>query len=270
MRRSAAVAAAMGISVSLALVAGPAQAIVGGQPDDDHPEVGALVAYGHIFGADEPWYWPFCTGTLIAEDVVLTAGHCVDLPESITPPGTEFFMTFAEDVDDDGDVPEESLVPVGEMEIHPDFAVARGTPGAADVALLRLEEQVPITPALLPEQGRLTAADRSTWFTAVGYGISREDPKRKGPLTQFFDGVRRAADQRMIRYNSSWLMLSMNPATGNAGTCNGDSGGPHFLTGTHVVMSVTSWGDRYCRATDWTARVDTPAVLEFIEDFVDE
>jgi hypothetical protein len=58
----------------------------------------------------------------------------------------------------------------------------------------------------------------------------------------------------------------MNPSTGDGGTCYGDSGGPHFL-GTTVV-SVTVTGDRYCRATDKTYRVDTPTARSFLGLYV--
>jgi hypothetical protein len=51
--------------------------------------------------------------------------------------------------------------------------------------------------------------------------------------------------------------MSMNPSTGSGGTCYGDSGGPHFLRDSKVVVSVTVTGDRWCRATDKTYRLDT-------------
>jgi secreted trypsin-like serine protease len=64
----------------------------------------------------------------------------------------------------------------------------------------------------------------------------------------------------------------MNPSTGNGGTCFGDSGGPHFLgagpTETRVVVAVTVTGDRYCRATDKTYRLDAPQARSFLDDFV--
>jgi hypothetical protein len=38
---------------------------------------------------------------------------------------------------------------------------------------------------------------------------------------------------------------SMNEATGDAGTCYGDSGGPHFLGGetSNLIVSITLTGD---------------------------
>ena len=64
----------------------------------------------------------------------------------------------------------------------------------------------------------------------------------------------------------------MNPSTGNGGTCYGDSGGPHFLgagpSETTTIVSVTVTGDRFCRATDKTYRIDTASALSFLSEFV--
>jgi secreted trypsin-like serine protease len=65
----------------------------------------------------------------------------------------------------------------------------------------------------------------------------------------------------------------MNQATGDGGTCYGDSGGPHFLgagsTETDVVVSITVTGDTVCKATHKTYRVDTASARDFLDDFVD-
>ena len=58
----------------------------------------------------------------------------------------------------------------------------------------------------------------------------------------------------------------MNLATGNGGTCYGDSGGPHFLDG--VVVALTITGDAPCKALDKTYRLDTPWAQEFLAQFV--
>ena len=61
------------VAIVLAVIAGmigatPAYAITGGQPDGEgHPQVGLIVDW---------YYGSICTGTLISENVVLTAGHC--------------------------------------------------------------------------------------------------------------------------------------------------------------------------------------------------
>ena len=62
----------------------------------------------------------------------------------------------------------------------------------------------------------------------------------------------------------------MNPSTGDAGGCFGDSGGPHFLGGTqsNLIVSITVTGDSVCRATDKTYRLDTPSARDFLGDYV--
>ena len=109
----------------------------------------------------------------------------------------------------------------------------------------------------------------STTFTPVGYGTVRDD-KTGGPHALFFDGIRRFASQSFMSLLKVWLNLSMQPSTGNGGTCFGDSGGPHFLGGTssNLIVSTTITGDAMCRASDKTYRLDTPVARAFLDDFV--
>jgi secreted trypsin-like serine protease len=106
----------------------------------------------------------------------------------------------------------------------------------------------------------------------VGYGTVRET-NRTG-----FDAIldnmdRNKVDQEFLSLTKAWLTLSMNLATGNGGTCYGDSGGPHFIhlngAETNIVASVTVTGDAPCKATDKTYRMDTESARSFLGDFVD-
>jgi len=85
------------------------------------------------------------------------------------------------------------------------------------------------------------------------------------------DGTRRYATQEALNIQKAWLLLSMNPSTGNGGTCYGDSGGPHFLGGvnSNLIVSTTITGDAPCRATDKTYRLDTTSARDFLDDFVE-
>ena len=68
---------------------------------------------------------------------------------------------------------------------------------------------------------------------------------------------------------SMQLSSEMNPSTGNGGTRYGDSGGPHFLGDTDMVVSLTVTGDAWCRATDVTYRLDTDSARSYLSQFVD-
>src|SRR6185312_16119887 len=55
----------------------PANAITHGQPDDGaHPYVGELLFFVPDARFDDPGSWFTCSGTLLDDHVVLTAGHC--------------------------------------------------------------------------------------------------------------------------------------------------------------------------------------------------
>jgi secreted trypsin-like serine protease len=66
--------------------------------------------------------------------------------------------------------------------------------------------------------------------------------------------------------------LAQTQATGDGGTCNGDSGGPEFLgagaTETPIQVSVTVTGDVQCHATNVDYRLDTPQARAFLGQFV--
>jgi hypothetical protein len=252
--------AALAATLTLALVT-PALAITFGQVDTQNrfPYVGALI--GEVDGEK----FLFCTGTLIEDgdggwsNLYLTAGHCVD-------DGQQMWVSF--DAAIDPEAPETATLLRGIAHAHPDFACC-GFNDPFDIAVVVLDaEVVGITPAPVAEEGLLDsmskAALREATFVTVGYGDAR-DVKTGGLNTLFFDGLRRWTEQTMMNFNSVWLNLSMQPSTGDGGTCYGDSGGPHFLNG--VVVSVTVTGDIPCRATDKTYRVDTAVAQEFLSGF---
>ena len=248
------------VSLAVLLLAVPAQAITFGQPDgNQHPNVGALV-----------YEWEgvkdiACSGTLISPTVFLTAAHCVNWMPRAGIPQDEVWVTFDEIFSADATLLEATYY------INPLYGLKSYDP--QDVAVLVLDEPVSgITPATLPAAGLLDqmkadGALKGQPFVAVGYGTVRDD-KTKGPHALYWEGNRRYADQTFMALTKDWLDISMNPSTGDGGTCYGDSGGPHFLGDTGMVVSLTVTGDRFCRATDKTYRLDTPSARAYLDDFV--
>lgn len=258
MGRKLALLAVLGVALA---AAGGTQAITFGQLDGNrHPNVGALV-----FEDEEGERGILCSGTLIASDVFLTASHCTAFLESIGVAPGNVWVTFDPTFD------EASPLLPGTYHTNPDFGFSGpgGFSDPHDIAVVVLDAPAAgVTPARLPTLNRLDGmALKRQRFVAVGYGTVREN-KTKGPASLFFDGQRRFAEQGFNALGKTWLHLSMNPSTGSGGTCFGDSGGPHFIGTSDVVASLTVTGDRFCRATDVTYRVDTASARAFLDDFV--
>ena len=246
----------------------PAAAITYGEPDgDDHPFVGSMV-----LSVPGEGLFQFCSGTLIDEDVFLTASHCTAAVEAIigSDPTIELLITF------DSTISESGTFFTGTMHTNPLFA-SGGLSDLYDVAVIVLDESPGITTASLPEAGLLDQlkADhilKDTRFTAVGYGTVRES------RTTGFQGIldnldRNRVEQGFNSLTNAWLNLPMTESTGNGGTCYGDSGGPHFIhldgKETDIVASITVTGDAPCKAADKTYRMDTQSARDFLAEFVD-
>jgi secreted trypsin-like serine protease len=253
------------VLVIAAVAATTASAITFGEADGNrHPNVGALVA---DWNPDSPGPDQFCTGTLVTSTLFLTAAHCMTGWE----PGTQISVTFSPTYDE-GSASPSGLVPVTSYVIHEKFGQSGGGADAYDIAMVTLATPQSATPAQLPTLGLMNTYSqqqlRGLTFTAVGYGLTRTS-KKTGPHAFADPEARLVAQQSLNSLKPTWLNLSMNPSTGNGGTCYGDSGGPHFLGGmtSNLLVSLTVTGDAMCRATDLTYRLDTFVAQEFLSRF---
>jgi hypothetical protein len=252
--------------------ASPAYAITFGEPTGpgEYTNVGSLIGSVLLDGDGNVVTDPsaavtvldfqWCTGTLIGDTEFLTAAHCVlGFPDFI-----QFSVTFDWEIDSDQDGlvdPGVSKILVEQFATHPD-ALAGGANNIYDMAIAHLEWSPGLTPAELAPLGALDRKlPKDQTFIAVGYGTVRED--KTGGTKSFTPArYRMKSIQTINSVNKAWVTFSMNPSTGNGGTCYGDSGGPHFLDGKIVSLTVT--GDTPCRSTDKTYRVDTPWAQDWI------
>ena len=247
----------------IALSYNPVDAITWGEPDFDHPNVGAMV----VDWPDEgPYQW--CSGTLIHPQIFLTAGHCTD---GLDQYGIEtVWVNF-----DPYALTPETLRLVDQVITHPDYAWEGNNPH--DVGLLILADPVmDITPATLPPEGYLTdlkhagalrSGPNGAKFTMVGYGGVLSWPP---PQIEYPD-IRQLAISEYIALVPAQLHLSQNPLKGDSGTCFGDSGGPAFYVtqdGQEILVGITSWGDAQCVTTGFYYRTDIPDTLDFVQTMI--
>ncbi len=241
----AAVAAASLVFVGIAV------AIVNGGPDGTgHPSVGALLAPQ----AFSDGTWEECTGTLISPTVFLTAEHC---DEGLTIVKVTFDSSYDSAT---------GTTYSGTWHGDPDYSKNQGDPH--DLAVVVLDRPVPgVTPSQLPALGQLDSLSHGASITSVGYG-AQSVTMGKGGATFHYADVRYVATGSVNALTPTWIRASMNPATGNGGTCYGDSGGPNFLGDTNIIAGTTITGDFVCRATNVDYRLDTPSARAFLGQFV--
>ena len=222
--------------------------------------------------------FPICTGTLIAPDVFLTASHCtLFFEQDLAPRGYVAAVSF------DNPIPfadltstSTRLVTVADVVSNPGYSRAQSDSGDIAVLLVDPRQTTGIVPATLPAAGLLDTLSahnglKGTVYTAVGYGLQN---RVTGGGTPFFED--RNPVPRMFAFssfnalNGGYLRLSMNPATGDGGTCFGDSGGPNFLNvnGTRTLVAITITGDAVCRATSVVYRLDIASARAFLAPYV--
>jgi secreted trypsin-like serine protease len=214
-----------------------------------HPNVGALVSPTQYSDGT----WLYCSGTLIAPTVFLTAAHCAD----DNGPAIVTFDTayVAGDTTYSGTFHVDPLYPGPQSDLH-------------DIAVVVLDKAVTrIKPARLPAADSLSALPSNQLFTSVGYG-AYEVTNEPGGHRYLYNDVRMVATGTLNSTNKTWLRISMNPSLGNGGTCYGDSGGPNFLGTTDIVAATTITGDAVCRSTNVDYRLDTVSARAFLAQFV--
>jgi len=246
--------------VAVAVTASSANAITYGEPTGEtYSYVGGLVTTSTRTGEK----YVYCTGTLISPTVFLTAAHC-DISDRT---GTDqACVTF------ESELTQESTLYCGTFIASEYYTYKQKDPN--DLAVIVFEEPLPAeigTATVVDEVGYLDAlfADReltpSTEFISVGYGGTEFTNAPGGPYPTYLD-IRMFATGTFRALGPGYIRISQNPATGDAGTCYGDSGGPQFLDG--ILVSITVTGDVLCKSTNVVQRLDTELAQEFLNTYL--
>jgi hypothetical protein len=265
---------AVALVATLAVAITPAGAITNGEPDGDrHPYVGLITFYD-----EEGVYLWRCSGTLMTQTLLLTAGHCTERPAASAQ------VWFDSGPIDAGNYP---LTPVedrppcdaysgwpctggdatGTPRGHPDY-----DPDAFflhDLGVVVLDTAV-TKPAygVLPSEGALSDLPKHASLTAVGYGLQKSFPdpaSRKDEAIR----IRLVGEPRIMGIDNNYvgdfaILTSFDARRG--GTCFGDSGGPNFIGSSNVVGAVTSFGTTdTCKGHNGAYRVDQEDDLEWLK-----
>jgi trypsin len=185
--------------------------IIGGVPTTDFPDCVAV-------GTNFQWC---CTGTLVAPNVVVTAGHCQG--------GCSARVFFGTNVNTSGEI-----VPVKKAVRHPQYGIGGKH---NDLTVLILERDVKtVKPRKL---ATTTMVDKAHFIRAVGFGNTDPESTSGYGIKRMVDipiaSVSCAADGPARYGCDAGLELVAGAPFLNKDSCNGDSGGPIY------VKSGTAW-----------------------------
>lgn len=247
---------------SASLDKGASTKIVNGVPTGSaYGNVGAVMYdfAGDGLDADD---W-FCSGSLIAPTVFLTAAHCLQF----LPADAQVYITFAPSAAEGV----AKAIAATAFHYDPLYAQNQNDPHDIGVVILPAKATKGITPMRLPTAGYLDQANeknglKGTEFLNIGYG--GDVPKTGQPIITY-DGVRKVSTSTFMALEAAWLWLSMNASTGDGGDCYGDSGGPKVLkSDPGMVLALVVTGDANCRATTKDYRVDSASARAFLGNYV--
>lgn len=184
-----------------------------------------------------------CTGSLVAEDVILTAGHCTQANPA------QLFIYFSKDV------PTDMQAFVDGRQSNPLVRqVIGGVTNPAwskltddqeknwgDLSLLKFTGSIPAgykTADLIPADAKLTNGMK---ITLAGFGLTQPlvDENHQVQATELRKVSVKIDD---VNFSETEMMLKTDQGKGS---CHGDSGGPGFVSvgGHSVIAGITSRAD---------------------------
>lgn len=237
--------------------------IVGGKavPNGKYPFMVHMTAYSWTGS------WS-CGGTLVDNNSVLTAAHCVPAPDTIAVDLVVGRTVLSK--------PQGQIREATKGFLHPRYDGNRNS--SYDVAVLKLNKAVSgIKPIKLATAKQDNLEKPGTKLTVAGWGNTRfggtsTDRMREVSLPVVSDAKAQKAWSSYPNNPARWRYFpALMVAAGKDGTgssCQGDSGGPLFAPGSRTQVGIVSYGHN-CNTTRYPAvftEVNNSNIRSFVVD----
>jgi len=263
------------LTSAAAVTVAPAGAVTGNFVEDNVHDYVVLIAF---YDANGDFLWR-CSGSLLNEYTVLTAGHCTDTKGGATSAivwasqeGGKLYngTTVLEDPltgypNECLDSPEYPCATSHTLKEYGYIGNVFLHGNNKDVGLVILDDPIVLDEyAALADVNNVSELPVGTEITYSGYGVSGEKPsvlsyRERLMATGFIVSTH---NTNSAGFN---IQLSTNPGDGRGGSCFGDSGGPILYDSTNVVLGVNSFViNGQCAGVGFAYRTDQADVLAWI------
>jgi hypothetical protein len=260
---------------AIAANASPAGAVTGNFTKDYEHTYVVLIAF---YDENGDFLWR-CSGSLLNEWTVLTAGHCTDTKSGAasaivwaSQEGGSQYDPVTDTADPRTGYPyycyDSPQYPCSTSHTLLEYGYIGNVflqGNNKDVGMLILDDPIVLDEyASLAGAGTVDTLAVGTPITYSGYGVSGEKPV----VTSFRERLM-ASGFIVSTHNANTagfnIQLSTNPGAGRGGACFGDSGGPILYDDTDVILGVNSFViNGQCAGVGFAYRIDQPDVLAWI------